>query len=77
MDGTKLNKRQLKRTLISIRDKKMQKSDQLKKDSATNIIKTVINGLESLSNKLNENETAEIKVQLESLNKLKKILESS
>ena len=76
MDGTKLNKRQLKRTLISIRDRKMQTGKQLKKDSATSIIDAVINSLEGLSSKTGKTETAEINAQLKSLNKVKRILES-
>ena len=68
MDGTKLNKKQLKRTLISIRDEKLERERKLKNNSPTDIIENVIVELRKLSSKLSENDVAKVNTQISSLN---------
>lgn len=75
MDGTKLNKRQLKRTLISIRDEKLERERKLKNNSPTDIIENVIVELRKLSSKLSENDVAKVNTQISSLNNAIKILD--
>lgn len=75
MDGTKLNKRQLKRTLISIRDEKLERERKLKNNSPTDIIENVIVELRKLSRKLSENDVAKVNTQISSLNNAIKILD--